>query len=35
VLDADPLSDIRNASKINMVIANGRAWAPEDILPRK
>lgn len=35
VLDADPLVDIHNASKISMVIANGKAWTPDQILPPK
>lgn len=35
VLNADPLADIHNASKISMVVANGKAWAADEILPKK
>lgn len=33
VLDADPLADIGNASRISLVVADGRAWRPDEILP--
>jgi imidazolonepropionase-like amidohydrolase len=33
VLNADPLADIRNASRMHMVVVGGRMWKPEEILP--
>lgn len=33
VLEADPLSDVRNVSRISFVVKDGVAYAPEQILP--
>jgi imidazolonepropionase-like amidohydrolase len=33
LLDADPLADIRNTRRIAMVVANGRLYRPECLLP--
>jgi imidazolonepropionase-like amidohydrolase len=34
LLDADPLADIANLSRISRVIKDGRAFAPADLRPR-
>jgi imidazolonepropionase-like amidohydrolase len=32
ILEADPLKDIGNTQKINLVIAAGRSYSPNDLL---
>jgi imidazolonepropionase-like amidohydrolase len=34
VLDANPLVRIENSETVNLVVKNGRAYRPDDLMPR-